>query len=62
VEISNASTIAAWLKQHPDLNCAYVFSLSPQIQTVLAELQKIVKDVTVEEFKKILVNFKAFRT
>jgi len=29
---------------------------------VLAELQKIVKDVTVEEFKKMLVNFKAFRT
>ena len=29
---------------------------------VLTELQKIVKDVTVEEFKKMLVNFKAFRT
>lgn len=26
-------------KQHPDLNCAYVFSLSPEIQSVLAELQ-----------------------
>ena len=29
---------------------------------VLTELQKIVKNVTVEEFKKMLVNFKAFRT
>jgi hypothetical protein len=29
---------------------------------VLTELQKIVKDVTVEEFKKMLVSFKAFRT
>ncbi len=28
---------------------------------VLAELQKIVKDVTVEEFKKMLVSFKPFR-
>jgi hypothetical protein len=28
---------------------------------ILAELQKIVKDVTVEEFKKMLVSFKAFR-
>ena len=28
---------------------------------VLAELQKIVKDVTVEEFKKMLVGFKPFR-
>ena len=28
---------------------------------VLAELTKIVKDITVEEFKKMLVNFKAFR-
>lgn len=27
---------------------------------VLAELQKIVKDVTVEEFKKMLVGFKPF--
>ena len=28
---------------------------------VLDELQKIVKDVTVEEFKKTLVGFKPFR-
>jgi len=28
---------------------------------VLAELQKIFKDVTVEEFKKMLVGFKPFR-
>lgn len=28
---------------------------------VLAELQKIMKDVTVEDFKKILVSFNPFR-
>ena len=28
---------------------------------VLAEISKIVKDVTVEEFKKILVGFNPFR-
>jgi len=28
---------------------------------VLAELSKILKDVTVEEFKKILVSFNPFR-
>ena len=32
------------LKQHPDLNCAYVFSLSPEIQTVLAELQNALEN------------------
>jgi type III restriction enzyme len=45
------------LKQHPDLNCAYVFSLSPEIQTVLAELQNALENngFTKAEAERIIV-------
>jgi len=44
-------------KQHPDLNCAYVFSLSPEIQTVLAELQNALENngFTKAEAQRIIV-------
>lgn len=45
------------LKQHPDLNCAYVFSLSPEIQSVLAELQNALENngFTKTEAERIIV-------
>ena len=45
------------LKQHPDLNCAYVFSLSPEIQTVLAELQNALESngFTKAEAERIII-------
>lgn len=45
------------LKQHPDLNCAYVFSLSPEIQSVLAELQNALENngFTKAEAERIIV-------
>lgn len=44
-------------KQHPDLNCAYVFSLSPEIQTVLSELQNALESngFTKAEAERIIV-------
>lgn len=45
------------LKEHPDLNCAYVFSLSPGIQTVLAELQNALENngFTKAEAERIII-------
>ncbi len=44
-------------KQHPDLNCAYVFSVSASIQEVLAELREALENngFTKAEAERILV-------
>lgn len=48
---------SAQAKRHPDLNCAYVFSLSPAIGEVLAELRDALESngFTAAEVERILI-------
>jgi type III restriction enzyme len=47
----------AQLKQHPDLNCAYAFSVSPSIVEVLAELREALEHngFTAAEAERIII-------